>query len=68
MAAASSQNSVNLRSLSCELGLLNKTDGSALFSHGMYIVIVNHDTAMTYCKPLLFSVNKKNKIFKLIIY
>ncbi|CAB4012338.1 Exosome complex component RRP46 [Paramuricea clavata] len=34
MAAASSQNSVNLRSLSCELGLLNKTDGSALFSHG----------------------------------
>lgn len=31
-----SQSVVNLRSLSCELGLLDKTDGSALFSHGMY--------------------------------
>ncbi len=50
MAADSLQNSVNLRSLSCELGLLNKTDGSALFSHGMCIVIVNHDAALTSVK------------------
>ena len=41
MAAPSSQNLVSLRSLSCELGLLNKTDGSALFSQGMCIGIVN---------------------------
>jgi hypothetical protein len=36
------KSSVNVRSLSCELGLLNKTDGSALFSHGRYIMARSH--------------------------
>ena len=39
MADEPCQSSVNLRSLSCELGPLNKTDGSALFSHGMCIMM-----------------------------
>lgn len=34
---SAAQNVVNLRCLGCELGLLNNTDGSALFSHGMYL-------------------------------
>ncbi|XP_028395956.1 exosome complex component RRP46-like [Dendronephthya gigantea] len=34
------QNFVNLRCFGCELGLLNNTDGSALFSHGNTSVMV----------------------------
>ena len=39
------KNSAALRSLSGDLGLLNKTDGSACFSHGMANAIVQY-----FCK------------------